>query len=485
MKRDHDYEAQLVALIKESFTANELGHELYFPLSIAYDEVEGTTRSAKAQGLVQICGRNGRLSELVALCKTARPHMTWPLLPETKKIETETEVETEESESLSLNDVPTVLWILLGAIVVIIIWVGSIWLYGDVEPIPLPTYTPTSTMTATATVMSTATATVTITLPDDTSTPTMTATPSPLPTATATMTSTPTVTATPTTTLTPTVTATPSPTPTRDPHQLPSNPVLGDWWIRSTDEMRLWYVPADTFWMGSLSNTPNANKDEWPQHEVNLSAFWLDEREVTATQFSLFLNVAGNRREHGVEWINLEHSSSAVSEDEGVFFAKPGMDDIPVGLVSWYGANAYCQWAGGQLPTEAQWEYAARGSRLSTYPWGNASPTCDLAQFRVCPDGVQAAGSKSPGGDSWMGAMDMGGNTWEWTADWYGAYETAVSINPTGPSTGSTRVLRGGSWGSESWMTRTAYRYYAIPTYRSVFHGFRCTMPYLLHGHDQ
>ncbi len=475
MNRDREYEARLIALIKNSFTAKEMRHELYVPLSIPYDEVTGDTRSDKATGLVQICGRNGRLPALVTLCQRTRPRMEWPLPPAAKK----PELETKESDSFSLNDVPNLLWVLLGAIVIVIIWAGSVWLFND-EPTPLPTHTPTSTMTATAT----ATATI---APSNTSTPTTTATPSPPPTtaATATVTSIPTTTNTPTMTATPTATATPSPTPTRDPHHPPSSPALGDWWIRPTDEVRLWYVPADTFWMGSLLDTPNANKDEWPQHEVNLSAYWLDETEVTATQFAIFLNVTGNRREHGVEWINLDHSSSAVAEDEGVFFAKPGMDDKPVALVSWYGANAYCQWAGGQLPTEAQWEYAARGPQLSTYPWGSGSPTCNLAQFRVCPDGVQAVGSKSPAGNNWLGAMDMGGNIWEWTADWYGEYETAVSTNPTGPSIGSTRVLRGGSWGSESWMTRTAYRYYAIPTYRSVFHGFRCVVPYLLHGHDE
>ena len=476
MNRDRKYEARLIALIKDSFTAVELRHELYVPLSIPYDEVTGDTRTEKATGLVQVCGRNGRLPELVALCRPARPHINWPLPPAAKK----PEPNAVESETFSLEDVSNIFWVLLGAMVVAIIWAGSMWLFDDGEPVPLPTETVTATMMATTAATATATETI-IPPPSSTQPPTPTVTPSPPP---ATATSTPTVTSTPTLTATPLATATPSPTPTRDPHSPPGNPALGDWWIRSTDKMRQLYVPADTFWMGTLPNTPNANKDERPQHEVNLSAFWLDETEVTATQFSIFLNVAGNQREHGVEWINLEHSSSAITEDEGLFFAKPGMDDKPAALVSWYGANAYCQWAGGQLPTEAQWEYAARGSQLSTYPWGSTPPTCDLAQFRVCPDGVQAVGSKSPDGDSWLGAIDMGGNTWEWTADWYGAYETAVSTNPTGPSIGSTRVLRGGSWGGDSWMTRTAYRYYAIPTYRSVFHGFRCAVPYLLHAHD-
>ena len=474
MNRDREYEARLVVLIKDSFTAKEMRHQLYVPLSIPYDDVEGTTRSDKATGLVQFCARNGRLPELLNQCQRIRPRIAWPLPSQTEK----PSAGKPKTGGTSLKNVPNIFWMLLGAIVVIIIWAGSAWLFDD-ERTPLPTPTPTATMTATP--PATAANTATIAPLSSTRPPTATATPSPIPTVMATATAT----STPTATATATMTATPSPTPTRDPHQPPSSPTLGDWWMRSTDEMQLFYVPADTFWMGSLLDTPNANKNEWPQHEVNLSAFWLDGTEVTATQFAIFLNVVGNRREHGVEWINLFHSSSAISEDEGVFFPKPGMDDKPVALVSWYGANAYCQWAGGQLPTEAQWEYAARGPELRTYPWGSASPTCNLAQFRVCPDGVQAVGNESPEGDSWVGATDMGGNVWEWTADWYGEYETAVLTNPTGPLIGSTRVLRGGSWGGESWMTRTAYRYEAIPTYRSVFQGFRCVVPYLLHGHDQ
>jgi serine/threonine-protein kinase len=253
---------------------------------------------------------------------------------------------------------------------------------------------------------------------------------------------------------------------------------LGDSWRRATDEMQMFFVPSGTFWMGSRLNTPNANTDEYPQHEVALTAFWMDYTEVTAAQFSLFLNEVGNQKERGITWINLENSNTSIMEDGGDFFPKPGMDSKPVALVSWYGAEAYCQWAGGQLPTEAQWEFAARGANSSSYPWGSLPPTCSLAQFRVCPNGVQSVGSKSPGGDSWMGAADMGGNVWEWTADWYGAYETAVSVNPTGPRSGSEKVLRGGSWGSDSWMARTASRNDTVPTFRSVFSGFRCSTPH-------
>jgi len=476
MNRDGEYEAQLVALIKESFTTNELGHELYFPLSITFDDVEGTTRSAKAQGLVQYCGRNGRLPELVALCQRTRPNVSWPSAP----------VPKASKVPNSLKEVPNIVWVLLGAIVVGLIWLGSAWPFGDDEPLPLPTNTPTVTATEVEIVIipsdtpsptPTATATEPFATPTrmvmDTSTPTLTSTP------TSTSTPTPTPTPTATETVMPSVTPTSSPTPTRNPYEPPNNPVLGDSWRRSTDEMQMFFVPSGTYWMGSQLNTPNSNEDENPQHEVALTAFWMDYAEVTTTQFAMFLNVVGNQKERGVKWVDLYNSSSSITNDNGEFFPKPGMDDKPVTLVSWYGAEAYCQWAGGQLPTESQWEYAARGENHSTYPWGNASPTCDLTQFRVCPDGLLSVGSKSPAGDSWVGLADMGGNAWEWTADWYDAYETAVSINPTGPRTGSERVLRGGSWGGDAWMARTAYRYRNVPTFRSVFYGFRCATPHL------
>ncbi len=476
MNRNREYEARLIRIIRNSFSRDELQYDLYVSLLISYNEMEGETQKAKATELVKKCARDGRLPQLLTACRNLRPHIKWPD-PEKQEIDN---LPPATPSSTTLKDIPNILWVLSGAIVVLIAWAGSVWLGNG--GVPEPTATPTMTTTA-------------VILPSNTPSPTPTNIPTttPIPATntpppTKIISPTPTKTAAPTATKTaaPTATTVPTtaPTATRTPYQPPRNPVLGDWWVRNTDEMYQFFVPADTFWMGSLLDTQNANKDEFPQHEVILSPFWLDKTEVTAAQFADFLNVAGNQREHGAEWISLDHSSRTVIEDDNTFFAVPGMDNKPVALVTWYGANAYCQWAGGQLPTEAQWEYAARGPQLRSYPWGNLPPTCDQAQFRVCPDGAQGVGSKSPEGDSWLGAVDMGGNMWEWTADWYGKYETAVSTNPTGRQTGSSRVLRGGSWGGDSWMTRTAYRYYAIPTYHSVFHGFRCVVPHSLHVYD-
>ncbi len=468
MNRNREYEARLIGMIRDSFSRDELQYDVYVPLLIDYNEIEGETQKAKATELVKKCARDGRLPHLLAVCRELRPHIRWPEVEEANGHKKS----SGRISPAALKELPDIVWALLGAIVILIIWGLSVVSSSDGDlPVPTEILVVTATpIPPTNTLISSPAPTVI-----------WTATPIP---STKSPTQSPTPTNTTAPTIPPTFTPTALPTATRDPHHPPDEPVLGDWWIRETDEMRQLFVPADTFWMGSLLTAANANKDEMPQHEVALTAFWLDKTEVTAAQFAIFLNAVGNQREHGMDWVDLTHSSSNVTQDNGEFFAVPGMDDKPITLVSWYGANAYCQWAGGQLPTEAQWEYAARGPALHAYPWGGLPPTCDQAQFRVCPVGVQSAGSKSPAGDSWLGAVDMGGNVWEWTADWYGEYETAVTTNPTGPAFGSNRVLRGGSWGSESWMTRTAYRHHAIPTYQSVFYGFRCVVPHTSDVYD-
>lgn len=157
-------------------------------------------------------------------------------------------------------------------------------------------------------------------------------------------------------------------------------------------------------------------------------------------------------------------------------------DNQPVVGVDWSQAQAYCQWAGRQLPTEAQWEKAARGTDGQIYPWGNQPATCEYA---VMDDGSSSGcgkgdaawpvGSK-PKGASPYGALDMAGNVWEWVTDWYDAkyYASAPLRNPLGPSSGQVRVLRGGSWNSVQIHARAASRYLNAPDNRSSLIGFRC-----------
>ena len=137
-------------------------------------------------------------------------------------------------------------------------------------------------------------------------------------------------------------------------------------------------------------------------------------------------------------------------------------------IVTWHGAASYCEWAGGRLPTEAEWEYAARGPESNLYPWGNAPPSCELANYGDCSRVAVQVGSR-PAGASWCGALDMAGNVWEWVNDWFGTYSGLLQENPAGPASGEVPVLRGGGWHSPRWELRAAYRQHEVP--RTGFNG--------------
>jgi formylglycine-generating enzyme required for sulfatase activity len=233
----------------------------------------------------------------------------------------------------------------------------------------------------------------------------------------------------------------------------PSEPSLGDTWQRCSDGMTLVYVPGGRFMMGSV----DGNLDERPEHEVTLAGFWLDKTEVTNKMYGQCA-VAGICR----------ISSYATN-------SKFNGENQPVVGVSWHNANAYCEWVGGKLPTEAQWEYSARGPDGNNYPWGNNPPNKDLANYSGHVEKTTDVGSY-PSGASWVGAVDMAGNVKEWVADWYSsAYQTNAPLNnPTGPESGTTKVLRGGSWYSGLYSLRVASRYNIPPSSGLNDVGFRC-----------
>jgi formylglycine-generating enzyme required for sulfatase activity len=231
--------------------------------------------------------------------------------------------------------------------------------------------------------------------------------------------------------------------------------------IRSIDGMVVVYVPGGTFPMGSTGDDPETNPEEIPRHPVSLDGFWIDQTEVTNAQFVQFLNEQGNRDPQGKRMIALDEGYTQISQVGDDFMTTEHALDRPVVMVTWHGAAAYCQWAGGRLPTEAEWEYAARGPEGNLYPWGNEPPTCELANHGTCIGVPVDAGSR-PAGASWCGALDMAGNVWEWVSDWFGPYPDLPQENPTGPASGDVPVLRGGGWHSPGGELRATYRQHEI-----------------------
>jgi formylglycine-generating enzyme required for sulfatase activity len=217
-------------------------------------------------------------------------------------------------------------------------------------------------------------------------------------------------------------------------------------------------VPAGEFVMGSVTGDP----DEQPVRRVYLDAFFMDRYQVSVGQYAKFL----------------EATSQAAPPDWSIM-NKSRHQNRPVVNVDWADANAYCTWAGKRLPTEAEWEKAARGTDGRTYPWGNELPTGFRANSKkekwsnhwvLMPVGMYEKG-KSP-----YGLYDMAGNVWEWVSDWYAPdyYASSPSQNPTGPPTGESKVIRGGSWGSGPKDLRSADRDTHVPSARGLGTGFRC-----------
>ena len=244
---------------------------------------------------------------------------------------------------------------------------------------------------------------------------------------------------------------------------LPYTAKLGDIWIRPKDGVEMVYVPAGEFPMGSN----DGEDDEQPVHEVTLDGFWIDRTEVTNVRFSQFVEATGhqtNAEKEGKSWIWNGTKWELVNGADWRYPGGPGtsiigLDEHPVVQVSWDDAQAYCEWAEARLPTEAEWEKAARGADGRRYPWGSEAPTSDLCNFEFYIGMPNKVGSY-PAGASPYGVLDIAGNVWEWVADRYDEsfYSRSPERDPTGPSSGGRRVLRGGSWVDSSGSVRSARR---------------------------
>jgi len=213
-------------------------------------------------------------------------------------------------------------------------------------------------------------------------------------------------------------------------------------------------IPAGEFVMGD-ANAP-ASADNRPAHPVTLSDFYIDETEVTNEMYAAFM--AATRRTPPRYW-------------QSAGYDHPLQ---PVVGVTWADANAYARWAGKRLPTEAEWEKAARAGLVgATYPWGNDPPTAERAIFGGSRSTPAPVRSTLPNA---FGLYDMAGNVWEWCHDYYDAtyYNISPTLDPRGPLTGTARVVRGGSYSSEGALLGVAVRSYLLPDEANAVTGFRC-----------
>lgn len=334
-------------------------------------------------------------------------------------------------------------WFLLAIIALLVILVGVL-----LRPLPFSLFAPTNTATLKPTETNTSTVTMTVTstpIP-----PTETETPTPSPTDVDKETA------------VPSSTSTPSPPPSGTPTEEGLAPLITD---TSGTEMLL--VASGSFLMGSDSG----NSDEKPAHIINLADYYIDKYEVTNADYKTCVN-----------------EFACKLPKTTVFYISSQYRNHPVVFVSWESAVEFCEWRDARLPTEAEWEKAARGTDGYNYPWGNifdgnALNYCDMA----CENTWADKGSRDrytmtapigtyPEGQSLYGIFDMSGNATEWVADWYDRnyYNESPLLNPLGSESGIYRVLRGGSWYDRKTDVRTFQRSFLRPEVAYNYTGFRC-----------
>ncbi|MGD9162405.1 MAG: SUMF1/EgtB/PvdO family nonheme iron enzyme [Desulfobacteraceae bacterium] len=243
-------------------------------------------------------------------------------------------------------------------------------------------------------------------------------------------------------------------------------PVLdeGNIILNPTDNSKLALIPACTFLYGSREDDKLARSNEKPQRSLHLDDYYMDVFAVTNNQYCEFLNKMNPDKELLNKWINLDgkygKEKCRVSNKSGKYIVQKGYDDYPVIYVSWHGADAYAKWAGKRLPTELEWEKAARGNNGYVYPWGDKFDK-NQCNSRESQREMTSRVDQYPEGRSFYGCYDMAGNVWEWTSSFYDDDK-------------DTYVVRGGSWDDDAEGCRCAIRFNGDPGGRSVIIGFRC-----------
>jgi formylglycine-generating enzyme required for sulfatase activity len=244
-------------------------------------------------------------------------------------------------------------------------------------------------------------------------------------------------------------------TATRPPTSTPITPTpnIGSTMISEKDSMVLVYVPAGKFIMGS----GDGGSDEKPIHTVDLDAFWIDKTEVTNAMYAKCVD-----------------AGKCDSPSIAAFMNNSSYADHPVVYIDWSKANAYCFWANRRLPTEAEWEKAARGTNAGIYPWGEDDISCTRANYSFgCVGGTREVGSYQSGKSAY-GIYDMAGNVWEWVSSLYQPYPYDADDGRENLSSSASRVLRGGSWYVSDAFARSASRFASDGGRTSNFVGFRC-----------
>jgi iron(II)-dependent oxidoreductase len=240
----------------------------------------------------------------------------------------------------------------------------------------------------------------------------------------------------------------------------------------STNVTELVPIPAGPFTMGRDGGLA----DERPSHRVDLAAFSIDRTPVTNEQAAAFLNARGPAGPKGEAWFQFDDADARVHRKGDRWVADAGYEKHPVLEFSWFGAREYCTWVGKRLPTEAEWEKAARGTDGRTYPWGDAPPDRKRAQYNAGWAGTAPVGQHQAGASPY-GVLDLSGNAWEWVSSLYRPYPYDARDGREDPSSGEERATRGGGQDSPAAHLTTTYRGRGLSRGPRGGHhniGFRC-----------